>query len=149
MTPKGADNPSLLERTARWAWKRDEVGPAATRETLRYTVVMYVLAFALVLGSGGILSAIGYRTAAVGMFIFGIWFTAFIGTINIGWELLRYRSDQGPSASADASEEGPTRELAPDLSIDEDTKIGFVVTVLALVALFVSFELAQWLIGWI
>lgn len=149
MTSKGADGPSLLERTARWAWERDEVGQAATRETLQYTVVMYVVALALIALAGGLLAALGYRTAAVGTLVFGLWFTAFIGAINIGWEWLQYRSKRGQAASPDPPDDGPQRELAPDFAVAEDTKIGFVVTLLALVTLFVSFELARWLIGWV
>lgn len=149
MTSNGADGRSLLERTARWAWQRDEVGQAATRETLQYTVVMYVVALALIVVAGGLLSALGYRTAAVGILIFGISFTAFIGAINIGWELLQYRVERRRARSSDPPADGPQRELAPDLRIAEDTKIGFVVTVLALVTLFVSAELARWLIGWL
>jgi hypothetical protein len=130
-----------------WAWERDEVGQAATTETLQYTVFMYVVALTLVVITGGLLAVLGYRTAAVGTLIFGIWFTAFIGSINIGWELLQYRSERRRAESPDSPDDGPQRELAPDFSLDEDTKIGFVVTVLALVVLFVSFELARWLIG--
>lgn len=147
MTSKGGDGSSLLKRTAKWAWERDETDQPATRETLEYTVVLYVVALALIVLAGGLFAALGYRTSAVATLIFGIWFTAFIGAINIGWELLKYRSTRRRAESPDVSDDGPQRELAPDFSIDEDTKIGFVVTVLALVVLFVSFELARWVIG--
>lgn len=149
MTSEGADDPSFVKRLATWAWERDEVGQAATRETLQYTVVMYVVTLTLIVLAGGLLAVLGYRTAAVGILIFGIWFTAFVGAINIGWELLQYRSTRRRAESPDPPDDGPKRELAPDFSIDEDTKIGFVVTVLGLIVLFVSFELARWLIGWI
>lgn len=148
MTSDGADDPSFAKRLAAWAWERDEVGQAATRETLKYTAVMYVVTLGLIVLAGGLLAVLGYRTAALGTLVFGIWFTAFIGAINIGWELLQYRSKRRREASPDPLADGPERELAPDFSLDEDTKIGFVVTVLALVVLFVSFELARWLIGW-
>lgn len=148
MTSTGPDG-SLLQRTARWAWQRDETGSQTTRETVQYTVVLYAVTLAIVVFVGGLLSALGYRTFAIGILVFGVWFTTFIGAINIGWELLKYRSERRSAEAPEAESEGSQRELAPDFTVSEDTKIGFIVTVLALVALFVSFELARWLIGWI
>lgn len=149
MSSDGADDPSFARRLAAWAWTRDEVGEAVTEETIQYTVVMYVVALALIVLAGGLLAELGYRTVAVGTLVFGIWFTAFIGAINIGWELLQYRSSRRQVTPPDSPTDGPERELAPDFSFDEDTKIAFVVTVMALVVQFVAFEVARWLIGWV
>jgi hypothetical protein len=122
------------------------VGQATTRETVRYTVVTYTVALVLITVGGGAAIALGYRTLGVAFLVFGIWFTAFIGSVNIGWELFKYRATNRPAASA--ADDGPGRELAPDIRLAVDTKIGFVVTVLGLVVLVVSFELVSWLVGW-
>ena len=143
MTADGDDARSLLRRTAAWAWARDEVDTGSTPETLRYTAVMYAVTLGLIVAAGVGMAALGYRTSAFAVLLFGLWFTAFIGAMNVGWEFLKLRAARRPTPEPT----GPRRELAPDLRLAEDTKIGFVVTVLALVVLFASFELARWLIG--
>lgn len=145
MTPNDPDDTSLIKRTVAWAWTRDEVGAEATRATVLYTVVIYVVALALITLTGVLFTVAGYVTTGFGFLLFGIAFTSFIGAINIGWELLKYRSDD-----LDASpDDGPQRELAPDLRLADDTKYGFVLTVAGLVVLVVSFEIATWLITWL
>lgn len=139
------DPRSLLRRTVRWAWTRDEVDAPTTRETLRYTVAMYAGALAMVVAAGAALSRLGYGTLSFSLLLFGIWFTTFVGVVNVGWEWMRYRYEAREAASPTEPSE-PTRELAPDISIDPDTKIGFVATVAGLLSLFVSFEVALFVI---
>lgn len=145
MRPNDPDGASLIKRTVAWAWTRDEVGAEATRATVLYTVVMYVVALALITVTGVLFTVAGYETTGFGFLLFGIAFTSFIGAINIGWELLKYRSD-APDVSPDG---GPQRELAPGLRLADDAKYGFVLTVAGLVVLVVSFEIATWLITWL
>lgn len=148
MTAKLVDRTAaLLKRTAVWAWQRDEVGVEATRETLRHTVVLYAVALVVIVASGAGLAAFGHPAAGFAVLLFGIWFTAFIGAINIGWEFLKLRANRRRAEAPAVEPAGPTRELAPGFELAEDTKIGFVVTVLALLVLFVAFELARWLVG--
>lgn len=137
---------SLLERTLRWAWTRDEVNPPTNEETLRYTVTMYVVVLALIVATGAVLSQLGYGTFSFSLLLFGIWFTTFIGAINIGWEWLRLRYERR-EAESPTERAGPQRELAPDIRIDPDTKIGFVVTVVGILSLIVSFEVALFIIA--
>lgn len=149
MTPNDPDGASLIKRTVAWAWTRDEVGAEVTRATVLYTVVMYVVALVLITLTGVLFTVAGYETTGFGFLLFGIAFTSFIGAINIGWELLKYRSDAGSDDPDASPDDGPQRELAPDLRLAEDTKIGFVLTVAGLVVLVVSFEIAKWLITWL
>ena len=137
---------SLLERTIRWAWTRDEVNPPTNEETLRYTITMYVVALALIVATGVVLSQLGYGTLSFSLLLFGIWFTTFIGVVNIGWEWLRYRYERR-EAESPTEPTGPRRELAPDIRIDPDTKIGFLVTIVAIASLLISFEVALFIIA--
>lgn len=57
--------------------------------------------------------------------------------------------EAAPGGVSRPPDDGHGRELAPDFSLAEDTKIGFVVSVLALLVLFLSVELARWPIGWL
>jgi hypothetical protein len=140
------DSKSLLQRTLRWAWTRDEVNPPTTRETLRYTVTMYVVTLGLIIVTGVVLSQLGYGTLSFSLLLFGIWFTTFIGVVNIGWEWMRYRYEVR-EAESPTEPSGPQRELAPDIRIDPDTKIGFIVTVAGILSLMVSFQVALYIIG--
>lgn len=139
------DAKALIQRTLRWAWTRDEVNPPTTRETLRYTVTMYVVALALIIATGVALSQLGYGTFSFSLLLFGIWFTTFIGVVNIAWEWMRYRYEVREAESPSEPEE-PQRELAPDINIDPDTKIGFIVTVAGILSLIVSFQVALFII---
>lgn len=146
MTSNGPERPSLVRRTVAWAWTRDEVAAETTRATVLYTVVMYATALLLITLTGILLTVSGYETTGFGFLLFGIAFTSFIGAINVGWELLKFRSGSRPDESTD---DGPQRELAPDIRLADDTKFGFVLTVAGLVVLVVSFEVAKWLITWL
>ena len=139
------DARSLLERTLRWAWTRDEVNPPTTRETLRYTVTMYVVTLGLIIATGVTLAQLGYGTFSFSLLLFGIWFTTFVGVVNIGWEWLRYRREVREAESPTEPSE-PTRELAPDITIHPDTKIGFIVTVAGILSLMASFQVALFII---
>lgn len=141
------DGPSLLRRTAAWAWARDEVGEEATAETVRYTGVMYLLAIVIITLVGALLAAFGYETLAFALLLFGIFFVAFIGAINVSWEFLKYRSARRRAAGIVSESTGPDRELSVDIQLAEDTKIGFLVTVVGLVVLYAAFELARWFTG--
>lgn len=133
---------SIYRRTARWAWTRDESDRSVSRNTVLFTAVIYVTALVLVGLAGALLGFLGYRSAAVSTWVFGIWFTTFIGSINVGWELLQLWST-GRTESPDERAEGdPGRELAPNVRLSRDTKIGLVVTVLALLVLIASFRIA-------
>lgn len=149
MTPNDPDDASLIKRTVAWAWSRDEVGAEATRATVLYTAVMYAVALVLITLTGVLFTVAGYTAAGFGFLLFGIGFTSFIGSINIGWELLKYRSATRAYDSDESPDDGPQRELAPDLRLAEDTKIGFVLTVVGLIVLVLSFEVAKWLITWL
>lgn len=145
MSGRDPDDASLLRRMARWAWERDEVDPGTTTETLLYTVAMYGVTLLLITLAGVGLAAFGHRSTAFALLLFGISFTAFIGVVNIGWELLQLRGTWHRAAGPSAA--GPQRELAPDIRVAQDTKIGFLVTLVGLVVLYVAFELARWLSG--
>lgn len=132
----------LLRRTIRWAWERDEVGQPSTKQTVKYTAIMYGLAVALAILSGVALAVTGYPTVATALLTFGIWILVIFGTINVGWEWIAYRLSRRAGDRPEREHQGPTRELAPDIRIADETKVGFVVTVAALVALVVSYELA-------
>lgn len=149
MTPNDPDDASLIGRTVAWAWSRDEVGAEATRATVLYTVVMYVIALGLITFTGVVFTLAGYEATGFGFLLFGIGFTSFIGSITIGWELLKYRSAARADDPDESPDEGSRRELAPDLRLAEDTKIGFVLTMVGLIALILSFEVAKWLISWL
>ncbi|MFB6361320.1 MAG: hypothetical protein ABEH59_08365 [Halobacteriales archaeon] len=130
---------SLLERTARWAWTRDETRDETTAETIRYTVTLYSVAFGLTLTAGMLLWVYGNQALGFSILIFGTWFTAFMGAVNIGWELLKFRAENREPST---EEQGPERELAPDYTVKDDTVIGFVVTVFGIVALILAYQLA-------
>lgn len=149
MTSNGPERPSLVRRTVAWAWTRDEVAAETTRATVLYTVVMYATALLLIILTGVLLTVSGYETTGFGFLLFGIMFTSFIGAVNVGWELLKYRSVVRSGVVDEPPDVGPQRELAPDFQLAEDTKIGFLVTVAGLVVLVGSFELARWLTGWL
>jgi hypothetical protein len=130
---------SILKRTARWAWTRDETGKPATMRTIGYTITLYTVAFVLTIAAGVLLWLYGNQAAGFSILIFGTWFTAFMGAVNIGWELLQFRAE---NREPPAESEGPDRELAPDITVEDDTIIGFIVTVFGLVALILAYELA-------
>lgn len=136
---------SMLERTAAWAWNRDETGREATRQTVIYTVTMYSVALGLTLAVGIGLSVYGNRAAGFSLLIFGTWFTAFMGSVNIVWEWLKYREQNRENTKQEDT--GPERELAPDFSIKPDTWIGFVVTIIALITLVLAYQLSVYIIG--
>lgn len=104
---------------------------------------MYGTLFVLVFLTGVFLVYLGHRTIAYGFWLFGISFTGFMGAINIVWDVLNYRQDQqaDPDPATDAP--GPQRELAPDFQLSDDAKFGFIVTVIGLVVLVISFELVE------
>lgn len=129
----------LVARTARWAWERDEVGEPSTRQTVQYTVLMYSVALGLTVVSGAGLAAIGHPEFATALLMFGIWVFVIFGMIGAGWEWIAYRRSQRPPQPERA---GPQRELAPDIQIAADTKIGFVVSIGAIIALVLSYEVA-------
>lgn len=149
MTSNDPDGASFIRRTVAWAWTRDEVGAETTRATVLYTAVMYVVALVLITLTGVLFTVSGYETTGFGFLLFGIAFTSFIGSINIGWELLKYRSTTRADEADGVPDDGPQRELAPDLRLADDTKFGFVLTVAGLVVLVLSFEVAKWLVTWL
>lgn len=136
---------SRLERTAAWAWNRDETGRQVTKQTVGYTVIMYSLAFAVTVTIGVVLSVYGYRGVGLSLLIFGTWFTGFMGSVNIVWEWLKYR-EQNRDKSTDRQETGPDRELAPEFSVRPDTWIGFIVTIIALISLVLAYQLSFYII---
>lgn len=131
---------SLLRRTAEWAWTREETRQETTVQTIGYTVTLYGIAFGLSIAAGILFWVYGNQALGFSILIFGTWFTAFMGTVNIGWELLKFRAER--REPADAEGDGPQRELAPNLTVEDDTVIGFVVTVFGLVALVLAYQLA-------
>lgn len=133
---------ALLRRTAEWAWERDEVDRPSSKRTVRFTAVLYVVALVAIVLAGGVLSAAGHRGIGGPLLVFGIWFTGFAGSVNVSWEWLKYRSERRDAAASGREREAPERELAPDIRIADDTKIGFVVTLVGLCAMYLSFELA-------
>lgn len=137
---------SLVARAVEWAWERDEGGQPSTRQTVRYTLTLYTLMLVAIVLAGGGLLVTGHRTAASMLLVFGIWFTAFMGAINVCWEWLKYRS-RVRAESNPAAPTGPSRELASDITIQPDTKIGFIVTIVGIATLFVSFEIALFLVS--
>jgi len=133
---------STLKRTANWAWTREESDRTSSKDTLLYTAVMYATALGLVLLAGGVLLVLQYRSVATPLLVFGIWFTTFVGSMNVVWELLQLREARCESGTDGRGDDGPRRELAPEFRPSRDAKIGFVVTVVALGALLLSFRLA-------
>lgn len=130
---------SILGRTARWAWTRDETDRTVTRETVINTTSMYAVTFLGMIVLGFVVARVGYTTAGVMVWIFGLAYTAFIGSMEIAWELLEYLDDP---ESESGSTEQPGRELSPGVSISNDVKFGFIVTVIALVTLLTTIHLA-------
>lgn len=131
----------LLARTARWAWERDEVDRTTSLATIKYTLVLYAVVLGIITGASGVFTMLGYRELSISIWIFGILFTSFIGAINVSWEALRYWTDRRATRSG-PGDTGPDRELAIGFRVAEDTKIGFVVTVIALVVLVTSLRIA-------
>lgn len=133
----------LVRRAVRWAWVRDEVQATSTREKVLYFVVLYAVWFGLLVAAGLGLGLAGYGDAAAAVWFFGVWFSAFMAAVDIAWEGLRYVADRRDDRIDGPDRDGPTRELAPTVRVDRDTWIGFVVTVVALVVLVASIELAR------
>lgn len=131
----------LYRETIRWAWLRDEVQETATREKVLYFVVLYGSWFVVMLGVGLALQAGGYASAAEGVWFFGIWFSAFMAAIDVAWEGLGYLLERRDERAGPRPEPDSRRELGRDLRPARDTWVGFVVTVVALVMLFLSYEL--------
>lgn len=131
----------LVRRAARWAWVREEVQETSTREKVLNFIVLYAGWFGLLVAAGLGLELAGYGAAASALWLFGVWFSAFMAAVDIAWEGLRFVADRRDDRTD--GREGPTRELAPTVRPDRDTWIGFVVTVIALVVLVVSIELAR------
>lgn len=136
---------ALCKRAAHWAWTRDEVDQETSRDRVLFISVMYVTVFVLVLVAGAVSLQFGHRSAGLGFWYFGLTFTGFIGAVAISWELLRYRSDRRTDRTP--ARAGPDRDLAPDLHVSRDTKIGFIVTLCGLAALLGAFQLARLLVS--
>jgi hypothetical protein len=113
-----------------------------------YTVVLYVVAlFVIVLGTIA-LALLGYGDIATMLWLFGILFTAFIGAINVGWEVMKYWLARREAHAGPAPEPEPKPELAVEFEFAEDTIIGFVVTLFALLVLYGAVFLAVEIMSW-
>lgn len=132
----------VLGRTARWAWVRDEVDQTTSKDKILFTVVMYAGVLALFVLAGGVLIRFQYRAVAFGFWVFGISFTGFLGSVNIAWEVMKYRDARRDARSDERTDASPPRQFAPGIRASRETKIGFVATVLGLVVLVVSFQVA-------
>lgn len=130
---------SILERTVRWAWTRDETDRSVTRETVVNTIAMYAVTFLGMIVLGFVVARAGYTTAGVMVWIFGTAYSAFIGSMEIAWELLEYLDE---SEGESAATEQQARELSPGVTISNDVKFGFIVTVIALVTLLTTIQVA-------
>lgn len=140
---------AALVRAARWAWTRDEVDQQSTATRVLFIVLSYGGLLVLVLLAGGVLARYGLRTAAFGLWLFGISFTAFVGSVNVAWEVLSYWYERRESRADGRVDRGPQRELAPGLHLARDTKIGFLATVLGLLVLVGAFRIALLLTSYI
>lgn len=139
------DATSLLRRTLRWAWTREEAHTRSTKATLRYTATLYMVALALIIATGVVLSQLGYSTLSFSLLLFGIWFTTFMGIVNVGWEWMQYRQE-AKEVEPPTEPAGPQRELAPDLRLDPEIRTGFIATVAGLLSLMVSYRFALFII---
>lgn len=133
---------AALGRTARWAWVRDEVDQTTSKDKILFTVVMYTAVLGLFVLAGGVLIRFQYRAVAFGFWVFGISFTGFLGTVNVAWEVMKFRGARRDALARERTDPSPGRQFAPGLRVSRDTKIGFVATVLGLVVLTVSFRVA-------
>lgn len=134
----------VCKRAIHWVWTRDEVDQDTSRDRVLFMAVLYGTFFALVLLAGGVLLRLGRPTVAIGFWYFGIPFSAFVGAVAISWEALRLRYDRRSTGAGRRSK--PERDLAPDLALSRDTKIGFVVTFIGLAALLVGLQLTRLLV---
>lgn len=136
--------PSLLSRCVealRWVWTNDETSQPASIHKIVFTTVLYGTLLALILVVGAVLMYAERRTFALTLWFFGIAISSFLGTVNVAWDVLNYWSERREERSADLASDGPDRELSPNVQVADDTKFGFVVTVLGLIALVVSIRL--------
>jgi len=126
---------TFLRETLRWAWIQDETGHTASRRSIVFTATLYVTAFVTFLIVGVIFWRFDRPLLAQTFWIFGGGFASFAGAIAVGWEVMNYL-DRTRAEDQVPSPKGPTRELAPNFRLSNDTKFGFVVTIVAFVALF-------------
>ena len=126
---------TFLRETLRWAWIQDETDHTASRRSIAFTATLYVVAFVAFLVVGAIFWRFDNALLAQTFWIFGGGFASFAGAIAVGWEVMNYLDRTGDSEAAETPS-GPSRELAPDFHLSNDLKFGFVVTIVAFVALF-------------
>lgn len=125
----------FLRETVRWAWIQDETDHTASRQSIAFTATLYVVAFIAFLTVGGLFWRFERPLLAHTFWIFGGGFASFAGAIAVGWEVMNYLDRTRTSAQVEPPPQ-PTRELAPNFRLSNDIKFGFVVTIVAFVALF-------------
>lgn len=148
-----------LKRTMKWAWTRDEVNGSATKQSVLDTTTLYVVGFLALLSLALALWLLGSEAAAVTVAVFGLAYTVYVGTIAIGWEVVRYLvngNDSGPAKRRRIYDPYGTAVPSPpsvvhrsirskSLPVSKETKIGFLVTIMALLIVIGFHQLAIWL----
>lgn len=107
--PRGDDGKTL----------RQEVDQTVTLGHVKRTGALYALLFGVTLALGSVLWVQGARGLALVVWLFGTGFTAFVGIVTVCWDLFEYLDDRRDEPRATAE-----RELAPDLSLSQDVRIG-------------------------
>lgn len=140
---------SRLKDTVLWVIEQDEIEQEFSWKRVVFTILLYGTALVLIVLVGAILLRYGYGALGFGLWFFGIPFAAFAGTINVAWGILRFWFERREVESAHGNPQEPKRDLAPDFQLSNDAKIGFIATILGLLALLVAFQVTVLLISFV
>ena len=100
---------------------RPEVGQTVTLGHVRRMALLYSGLFVAALGIGWTLWVTGSEGLALTVWLFGNGFTAFMGVLTVTWDLFEYLEDRQPEPSRGGT---PDRELAPEIGLSRDMRIG-------------------------
>jgi hypothetical protein len=99
---------------------RPEVDQTVTLGHVKRMAVLYSGLFVAALGIGWALWVTDSEGLALTVWLFGNGFTAFMGVLTVTWDLFEYLEDR-----REPSGDGTTdRELAPEVGLSRDTRIG-------------------------
>lgn len=100
---------------------RPEIGQTVTLGHVKRMAVLYSGLFVAALGIGWALWVTGSEGLALTVWLFGNGFTAFMGVLTVTWDLFEYLEDRRPEPSGGGTTD---RELAPEVGLSRDTRIG-------------------------
>lgn len=145
--PGGGDDggtvSDLFGGMVRWVTEEDEVGHDTSKRKILFLFLLYSLMLSLTFAASTGLWWYGYEVAAASFLLVGVLLFGAFGTMSVGWEILEFVDERRSPESGERLAEPPDRELAPNLSLSQDAKISFLVTVILLLLMIAGIEILK------